>query len=67
MNLEEFRKNFLEEIKVSASADMTNVDLEFTESVVNTLIDAEELDDFIYGYFNGVGIRGKKMIMDGYF
>lgn len=67
MNLEEYRKNFLEEIKVSASEDMTNVDLEFTESVVNTLIDAEELDDFTYGYFNGIGIHGRKMTMDGFY
>lgn len=67
MNLEEYRKNLLEELKVSASEDMTNVDIAFTESVVNTLIDAEELDDFTYGYFNGVGIRGRRMTMDGFY
>ena len=67
MNLEEYRKDFLENIKVSASEDMTNVDFAFTESVVNTLIDAEELDDFTYGYFTGTGIRGRKMTMDGYY
>ena len=67
MNFEEYRKDFLESIKVSASEDMTNVDLAFTESVINTLIDAEELDDFTYGYFNAIGMYGRKMIMDGFF
>ena len=67
MNFEEYRKDFLESIKVSASEDMTNVDLAFTESVINTLIDAEELDDFTYGYFNALGMHGRKMIMDGFF
>lgn len=67
MNLEEYRKDFLENIKISASEDMTNIDLAFTESVVNTLIDAEEIDDFTYGYFNGFGIHGRKMIMDGFY
>lgn len=67
MNLDEFRKDFLENIKISASEDMTNIDLAFTETVINTLIDAEELDDFTYGYFNGVGIRGRKMTMDGFY
>lgn len=67
MNLEEYRKDFLESIKIAASEDITNIDLAFTESVVNTLIDAEEIDDFTYGYFNGAGIRGKKMTMDGFY
>ena len=67
MNFEEYRKDFLENIKISANEDMTNVDLAFTESVVNILIDAEEFDDFTFGYFNGNGIRGRKMIMDGFY
>ena len=67
MNFEEYRKDFLESVKISASEDMTNVALAFTESVVETLIDAEELDDFTYGYFNGIGIQHKKMTMDGYY
>lgn len=67
MNLEEYRKDFIESIKVSASEDMTNIDLAFTEAIVNTLIDAEELDDFNYGYFNSTGIRGRKMTMDGFY
>lgn len=67
MNIEEYRKDFLESIKIAASEDVTNVDLAFTEAVVNTLIDAEEIDDFTYGYFNGTGIRGRKMTMDGFY
>lgn len=67
MNIEEYRKDFLENIKIAASEDVTNVDLAFTESVVNTLIDAEEIDDFTFGYFNGTGIRGRKMTMDGFY
>lgn len=67
MNLEEYRKDFLENIKIAASEDITNIDFAFTESVVNTLIDAEEIDDFTYGYFNAPGVRGRKMTMDGFY
>lgn len=67
MNLGEYRKDFLESIKISATEDMTNIDLAFTESIINTLIDAEEIDDFTYGYFNATGVRGRKMTMDGFY
>jgi hypothetical protein len=67
MSLEDFRKDFLEDVKISSSEDKTNLDLVFTESVVNTLIDAEEFDDFVYGYFNGVGNYNRKMTMDGFY
>ena len=67
MNLEEYRKDYLENVKISALEDFTNVDYAFTESVVDILIDAEEIDDFNYGYFNAYGNHGKKMTMDGFY
>lgn len=67
MNFEEYKKDFFETIRVSASEDMTSINNAFLENVINILEDAEEIDDFIFGYFNGNGHFNRKMIMDGYY
>lgn len=67
MNFEEYKNDFLETVRVSASEDMTSINNAFLDTVINILEDAEEIDDFIFGYFNGNGSRNKKMIMDGYY
>lgn len=65
MNLEEYRQDLLEEIKVSAEYEMSNIQSEFVKNVVDILIDAEEFDDFTQGYFEGTYERNKKMSIDG--
>lgn len=67
MNFEEYKNDFLETVRVSASEDMTSINNAFLDTVINILEDAEEIDDFIFGYFNGNGSRNKKMVMDGYY
>lgn len=67
MNLDEFRNNFLEELRISAEYEMNDIQSEFVKSVTNILKDAEEFDDFIEGYFEGIGEKGRKMVMDGYY
>ena len=53
MNYEEYKNDFLETVRVSASEDMTSINNAFLDTAVNILEDAEEIDDFIVGYFNG--------------
>ena len=67
MNIEEFRKNLLEDLRVSSEYEMNNIQNEFVKYVTEVLKDAEEFDDFVDGYFEGVGERNKKMVMDGYY
>lgn len=67
MNIEEYRSNLLEDLRVSAEYEMNDIQSEFVKNVIDTLIDAEEFDDFVEGYFEGIGERNKKMVMDGYY
>lgn len=66
MKVEEFRENILEDIKYSASIEMSNDQEEFTNLAANILIDAEEIDDFTYLHYEGIGRKGKKIQIDGY-
>ncbi|MBR6949612.1 MAG: AIPR family protein [Bacilli bacterium] len=67
MNLDEYRAELIEDIKVSAASEDTNERSKFVDTVVDILESAEEFDDFTEGYFEGIGERGRKMIMDGYY
>lgn len=52
MNLEEYKKDLFEELKVSAEYENSNISEEFVKRVKEILIEAEEFDDFIEGYFS---------------
>lgn len=67
MNLEEFSNELLEDLKISSNYNLTDIHEEFVNHVVNILIDAEEFDDFTVGYFEGIGEKNRKIIMDGYY
>ena len=67
MNLDEYRAELIEDIKVSAASEDTNERSKFVDTVVDILESAEEFDDFTEGYFEGIGERGRKMVMDGYY
>ena len=60
-------KNMLEDLKVSSTSELSDIQTEFVKYVVDILIDAEEFDDFVYGYFEGIGEHNKKLQMDGYY
>lgn len=65
MNLEEYRQELIEQIKVSAEYEMNTIQNEFVEEITNILIEAEEFDDFNQGYFEGTCERNKRMRIDG--
>lgn len=67
MNVEEYRTNLLEDIRVNSQYEMSNIQSEFIKCVSSILIDAEEFDDFIEGYFEGTADGNKKMMIDGYY
>lgn len=67
MNLEEYKSFLLEELKVSSEYEMNDINTEFVKYVTDILIDAEEFDDFVEGYWCGTGERNKKLVMDGYY
>lgn len=67
MNLDEYRIELIEDVKVSAASEDTNERSKFVDTVVDILESAEEFDDFTEGYFEGIGERGRKMVMDGYY
>lgn len=67
MDLKEFSNELLEDLKVSANYNLSDIHDEFVHHVVNILIEAEEFDDFEEGYFEGIGERNRKIMMDGYY
>lgn len=66
MNLPEFKEQVIERIKIDASMEMTSDKEEFLNYISEILIDADEIDDFIFLPFEGVGKRNKKIQIDGY-
>ena len=66
MELLEYREMVLEDIKYNVSNEGTNDQEEFLAYVTDTLKDAEEIEEFNYLHYEGVGRRGKKIQLDGY-
>lgn len=66
MDLMEFKEFIIEQIKLEASAEMTTDKEEFLKYATNALIEADEIDDFIYLPFEGIGNRRHKIQIDGY-
>lgn len=66
MNISDFKKNKIEEIKLASSADGTTDKEEFINYATNALLEAEEIDDFTATHFEGVGRKTRKIQIDGY-
>lgn len=68
MELEEFRKDFLESVKARAAADGDLTIAAFVTVVSEKLMDAEEFQDFEPCYYNKPGIRDRRLRLriDGY-
>ena len=66
MNVQEYRDTLHEDIALSAAANMTNPDDEFLLYVTGMLAEAEEFDDFIECYYEGISRRKANMRIDGY-
>lgn len=66
-DLNEFRKEILEEVHFNASENGTSPKEEFLVLYTAALADAEEFEDFEQLSYEGVGPQNKKIVIDGYF
>jgi hypothetical protein len=66
MDAQEFRKDFLEDIKVDAAATGEGSCASFVTAFASYLQEAEYLMDFTSSYFEGIGKRNRKLRVDGY-
>ena len=65
--LMEFREEYLQSIKLQSAVDLDFYRSEFVQSVINSLIETDEIQDFTPCYYEGVvGAKGKKVEIDGY-
>jgi hypothetical protein len=65
MNLEDFRSEWLEDLRVAAEANQSDPHSEFVLDAVDRLSDAEEVENVEIGYFEGRRANARMMI-DGY-
>lgn len=66
MDAQEFRKDFLEDVKADAAATGEGSCASFVAAFAQYLQDTEYLLDFTASYFEGTGKRGRKLRVDGY-
>jgi hypothetical protein len=66
MELSEYRKDFLEQVAVYATADGNFHHSAFVEYAARLLEDAEEVSDFQPCWYRGTGLRKKSLGIDGY-
>lgn len=65
--LNEFRNDILHEVHVNASMNGTSPREEFLILYADALTEAEEFEDFEQLSYEGVGNKGKRIAIDGYF
>lgn len=66
MEITEYRKEILEEIKLAVEANISDVYIEFIRYMSSVLQDIEEIEDFTECYFEVNGKSNKKIMIDGY-
>ena len=66
MDAQEFRKDFLEDIKANAAATGEGSCASFVNEFARYLQEAEYLMDFTASYFEGTGKRNRRLRVDGY-
>ena len=66
MNLEEFRSDWVGDLRVAAEANQSDPHSEFVLDAIDQLQEAEEVENVELGYFEGLGRRNAKMMLDGY-
>jgi hypothetical protein len=66
MNLEDFRSEWISDLRVAAEANQSDPHSEFVLDAVDRLSEAEEVENVEVGYFEGLGRRNAKMVIDGY-
>ncbi|MFM9279238.1 AIPR family protein [Paenibacillus jiagnxiensis] len=66
MDLQDFRKEFLEDVRSTAAAYGEGSSAAFVGIVSNYLVSAEVLPDFEASFYLGSGLRNRKLRIDGY-
>lgn len=66
MDVKEFQKDFLEDIKATAATDGAGSSAAFVETATNYLRNAEVLADFYHSFYQNTGKRNRKFRVDGY-
>ncbi len=66
MNLEDFRSDWVGNLRVAAEANQSDPHSEFVIDAVDQLQEAEEVENVELGYFEGIGPKGTKLVIDGY-
>ncbi|MEX2103829.1 MAG: AIPR family protein, partial [Bacilli bacterium] len=66
MDLKEFRKEFIEDVRSTATAYGEGSSAAFVGIVANYLVNAEVLPDFESAFHLGTGLRKRKLRVDGY-
>src|SRR4051794_37089887 len=66
MDITEFRKDFLEQVKARASAGSNFTHAEFVNVCAEYLTDAEEITDFEVCYHRGTGSRNRSLAVDAF-
>ena len=66
MDVNEFRKDLLEEVKATAATEGGGSSFAFVQLIATYLVDAQYLPDFSYAFYNGVGKKNRKIRVDGY-
>lgn len=65
-SLNEFKASLLDDVALNAAENETDETQEFLNVVVEQLEEAEEIDDFHYVHFEGIGKQNRKVQVDGY-
>jgi hypothetical protein len=66
MDVQEFRKDFIEGVKAEAAATGEGSSASFVSAFAQYLQEAEFLMDFTVAYFEGTGKHNRKLRVDGY-
>jgi len=66
MDAQEFKKDFLEDIKADAAATGEGSCASFVTAFARYLQEADYLSDFTSSYFEGIGKQNRKLRVDGY-
>lgn len=66
MDVHDFHKDFLEEIKATAATEGAGSNAAFVSVAANYLINAEVLSDFVPAFYFGSGKSNRKIRVDGY-
>ncbi|MEI6755403.1 MAG: AIPR family protein [bacterium] len=66
MNLEDFRTDWVSDLRVAAEANQSDPHSEFVIDAIDQLQEAEEVENVELGYFEGIGPNRTKLMVDGY-